>query len=79
MFPIGVSRLRIVFEDEIVSFGLAANAALAEIAERFGALTARRRGEPLAVNVTMTPPIRPLHSKRLSRNDASIATFADHR
>jgi hypothetical protein len=41
MFPIGVSRLRIVFDDEIVSFDL--TAALGRFSDRFDVQSGERR------------------------------------
>jgi hypothetical protein len=46
-------RLRIVFDDAVVSFSLAAEETLGEIARRLGELSDQRRRRPVAVELTV--------------------------
>ena len=47
------SRLRVVFDDAVVSFGLAVNATFEDIARTMGELSNRRYGDPVAIDVTL--------------------------
>ena len=47
------SRLRFVFGDKVVSFGLAAEATFGEIAQTLGQLSNQRYGNPVAIDVTL--------------------------
>jgi hypothetical protein len=49
----GESRLRFVFDDRAVSFGLAAEVAFGEVAPTSGELSGRRYGSPVAIDVTV--------------------------
>ena len=49
----GDSRLRFVFDDGVVSFGLAADVTFGEIARTLGELSRRRYGSPVAIDVTL--------------------------
>jgi hypothetical protein len=49
----GDSRLRFVFDDAVVSFGLAADVTFGEIARTLGELSSRRYGSPVAIDVTL--------------------------
>jgi hypothetical protein len=50
------SRLRFVFDDAVVSFGLAVNATFEDIARTMGKLSNRRYGNPVAIDVTLAVP-----------------------
>ena len=57
------SRLRFVFDDAVVSFGLAVNATFEDIARTMGELSNRRYGNPVAIDITLAiPPKLPLMS-----------------
>ena len=47
------SRLRFVFDDGVVSFGLAADVTFGDIARTLGELSSRRYGRPVAIDVTL--------------------------
>lgn len=47
------SRLRIVFSDTVISFGLAADATFADIAWTLGEFSIPRHGHPLAIDITL--------------------------
>jgi hypothetical protein len=49
----GDSRLRFVFDDGVVSFGLAADGTFGDIARTLGELSSRRYGSPVAIDVTL--------------------------
>jgi hypothetical protein len=50
----GDSRLRFVFDDGVVSFGLPADVTFGDIARTLGELSSRRRhGSPVAIDVTL--------------------------
>ena len=49
----GDSRLRFVFDDGVVSFGLAADVTFGDIARTLGGLSSRRYGSPVAIDVTL--------------------------
>ena len=49
----GGSRLRFVFDDGVVSFGLAADVTFGDIARTLGELSSRRYGSPVAIDVTL--------------------------
>lgn len=51
-------RLRIVFSDQVVSCQVPAGMTLGKIAERFDAVSERRLGEPIAVDLTLRWPVR---------------------
>ena len=46
-------RLRFVFDDGVVSFGLAADVTFGDIARTLGELSSRRYGSPVAIDVTL--------------------------
>lgn len=46
-------RLTFVFEDEVVSFRLDANATLEDIAHRLRELELQHYGDPLAIDITL--------------------------
>jgi hypothetical protein len=46
------SRLRIVFDDAVLSFDLAANATFADIALALGDVVSQHDGVPIAIDVT---------------------------
>jgi hypothetical protein len=48
------SLLRVVFDDQVLSFDLAADATLGEIARKLGRLPKRRYGRPIAVDVMLS-------------------------
>ena len=52
-YPGRQSRLRIVFDDAVVSLSLAAEETLGEIARRLSELSDQRRRRPVAVEVTL--------------------------
>lgn len=47
------SRLRFVFGDAVLLFSVAPEVTLGEIARRLGELSSRRRGAPLAIDLTI--------------------------
>jgi hypothetical protein len=49
----GDSRLRFVFDDGVVSFGLPADVTFGDIARTLGELSSRRHGSPVAIDVTL--------------------------
>ena len=49
----GDSRLRFVFNDGVVSFGLAADVTFGEIAQTLDELSGRRYGRPVAIDVIL--------------------------
>ncbi len=51
------SRLRFVFDDAVHAVGLAANATFGDIARAMGDMASKRRGIPVAIDVTfaLTP------------------------
>ena len=49
----GDSRLRFVFDDGVVSFGLAADVTFGEIARTLDELSSGRYGSPVAIDVTL--------------------------
>jgi hypothetical protein len=53
--PTTESRLRIVFDDAVISFSLAAEETLGEIARRLGDLSDQRHRKPVAVDITFRP------------------------
>lgn len=61
------SRLRFVFGDAVLSFSVAPEVTLGEIARRFGELSSQRRGAALAIDVTIGSgvheSIRPVSSR----------------
>ena len=46
-------RPRVVFNDTVVSFRVAANVTLGDIARRLDGLSSRRCGNPVAINITL--------------------------
>lgn len=50
------SRLRVVFDDAVVSLRLAPDATLVDVARALGALTPRHPGGPLSVDVRFAAP-----------------------
>ncbi len=52
----GDSRLRVVFDDAVVSLSLAANATLEDVADALADLSSRRYGNAVAVDVTLAVP-----------------------
>lgn len=50
------SRLRVVFDDAVVSLRLAPSATLADVARTLGELTPRHRGGPFGVDVRFAGP-----------------------
>lgn len=66
------NRLRIVFGDTVISFGLAANATFEDIARTLGEFSIPRHGHPLAIDITLNqappgPDKRPSTSTALRR------------
>jgi hypothetical protein len=51
--PTRDSRLRIIFDDTVVSFSVAAEVTLTEIARRLDELSSWRRAEPVAIDVIL--------------------------
>ena len=49
----GDSRLRFVFDDGVVSFGLPADVTFGDIARTLGEVSSRRHGSPVAIDVTL--------------------------
>jgi hypothetical protein len=49
-------RLRFVFDDAVVSFGLAAHATFEDIARTLGELSNQRYGNPVAIDVILAVP-----------------------
>lgn len=52
----GNARLRFVFDNAVVSFGLAADLTPHEIARTLDQLSDRHYGKPLAIDVTLDSP-----------------------
>jgi hypothetical protein len=52
----GNSRLRLVFDDAVVSFDLAANATFEDIARTLGELSNQRYRNPVAIDVILAVP-----------------------
>ena len=50
---VGKSRLRFVFDDAVVSFSVAADATLEDIAQTFDKLASQHYGNPIAIEVTL--------------------------
>ena len=50
---LGASRLRLIFRDNEMSFLLAANATLGEVAQTLDDISKRRIGHPVAIFVTL--------------------------
>lgn len=50
------SRLRVVFDDAVVSFRLAPDATLVDVARALGALTPHHPGSPVSVDVRFAAP-----------------------
>ena len=46
-------RLRFVFSDRVMSFPLASDATFGDVARKLGEVLKRRRGNPVAVDVTL--------------------------
>jgi hypothetical protein len=49
----GENRLRFVFDDTVMSFGLAPDATFADVARKWGEVEPRDRGSPIAIDVTL--------------------------
>jgi len=49
--PTDDCRLRIVFDRQVLSFGIAAGATFGDVARKLRALPRKKYGEPLAANV----------------------------
>jgi hypothetical protein len=59
------SRLRFVFDEAVVSFDLAANSTLEDVARTLGELESLRYGKPITIDVTLTAlpaPFGSLHA-----------------
>lgn len=54
----GDSRLRVIFSDTVMSVGLAANATFEDVARRLDEFSNRRHGDPIAIDVTLSPTSR---------------------
>ena len=52
----GNNRLRFIFDDAVVSFSVAADATLEDIARTFGELAPQHYGNPLAIEVILAVP-----------------------
>jgi hypothetical protein len=61
------SRLRIVFSDTVVSFGLAASATIEDIARTLGGLSSQRYGPPVAIDITLGPVSPVAHRRPTAR------------
>jgi hypothetical protein len=60
-----VGRLRVVFDDAIISLNVAADANLEEISQTVGGLSTRRYGGVVAVQVILATPARPPRARGL--------------
>jgi len=62
MHPIHVDpaeepRLRLVFENAVVSLGLASDATFEDVARSLARLSTRHYGKPVAIDVTLGSPV----------------------